>query len=80
MRDCVFHWGNGKNTWCLALVGTDGPQASSGAGGNFNGERWQEEASVVGPARRGNTPGRGSGGGEVVIKFGPFHGLTYFLV
>ena len=46
-------------------------QAASGAGGNFNGERWQEEASVVGPARRGNTPGRGSGGGEVVIKFGP---------
>ena len=39
------------------LVGSDGPLASSGAGGNFNGERWQEEASVVGPALRGTTPG-----------------------
>ena len=35
-------------------------QAASGAGGNFNGERWQEEASVVGPERRGKQQGRSS--------------------
>ena len=32
----------GKWEKYFGLVGTDGPQASSGAGGNFNGERWQQ--------------------------------------
>ena len=60
---------------CLGLVGSVGPLASSGAGGNFNGERWQQEGGKRGGARgtRQHTrPGRQGGrGGEVVIKFGP---------